>query len=454
MSDPTRRTILGSGIAGAALAAAGGAAGAGGSAPAPAPAPSGGPETAGPPGGAKGARIFFQDPSFEFTFQIALGGAYYRAADPGRIFAVARSVKDGDHEGAFQALDAAGAEASALAEASAAAGHRESARQAYGWAQNFHDAAGYFVDGSDDPSRGPAVYDRFDAAWLKGLAGTDPAPAQVAIPYEGTTLRGFHFRAAGAGAGPATSKRPLVVMNNGSDGSLLAVMNLGGHGALARGYDVLLFDGPGQGYALWKQGLHFRPDWEKVVTPVIDVAVTLDGVDPTRIALVGISQGGYWVPRAVAFEKRVAAAVADPGVVDVSASWFAQLPAEMTDLLRSGDKAQFDAIMAQALPPPARQALAFRMRPYGMASYFDVFTAVQQYRLGDLPARITCPMLVTAPEDETFWPGQSDQLFALLGGEKSLVRFTAREGAGLHCEPMAPGLRDLRIFDWLDETLR
>jgi hypothetical protein len=44
-----------------------------------------------------------------------------------------------------------------------------------------------------------------------------------------------------------------------------------------------------------------------------------EGVDPKRIAIQGI-QGGYWVPRAVAFEKRIAAAIADPGVIDVSAS--------------------------------------------------------------------------------------------------------------------------------------
>ena len=88
----------------------------------------------------------------------------------------------------------------------------------------------------------------------------------------------------------------------------------------ARGYDCLTFDGPGQGNALWKQGLHFRPDWERVITPVVDFALNRPGVDPKRIAIQGISQGGYWVPRAVAFEKRIAAAIADPGVVDVSAS--------------------------------------------------------------------------------------------------------------------------------------
>jgi hypothetical protein len=62
-------------------------------------------------------------------------------------------------------------------------------------------------------------------------------------------------------------------------------------------------------------------------------------------------------------------------------------------------------------------------------------------------------MLVTDPDNEAFWPGQSRELYGLLKTPKTLVPFTLEEGADLHCEPKAPGLHDLRIFDWLDETL-
>ena len=50
-----------------------------------------------------------------------------------------------------------------------------------------------------------------------------------------------------------------------------------------------------------------------MVTPVVDWLLARPDVDPDRIALAGVSQAGYWVPRAVAFEQRIAAAVADPG---------------------------------------------------------------------------------------------------------------------------------------------
>ncbi len=68
--------------------------------------------------------------------------------------------------------------------------------------------------------------------------------------------------------------------------------------------------------------------------------------------------------------------------------------------------------------------------------------------------QISCPMLVASPEGEQFWPGQSEQLYQALPGTKELVRFTRAEGADLHCEPKAPGLRAQRIFDWLDDTLK
>ncbi len=63
-------------------------------------------------------------------------------------------------------------------------------------------------------------------------------------------------------------------------------------------------------------------------------------------------------------------------------------------------------------------------------------------------------MLITEPANEEFWPGQSRELYDLLTSPKQLVPFTVSEGADLHCEPNGIGLRDLRIFNWLDEVMK
>ncbi len=255
---------------------------------------------------------FFKNPTFEYTFQISLGRAYHSGGDVGKVLYLSRQVEDGNFESAYLAFKRAGDEARAEAADSASRGHKESARQAYLWAQNYYDSSTYFVDGSKDPTRFLPTWELLYDCWLHSLALFDPPIEAVKIPYENTELHGFFLR--GRSNSP---KRPLLILVNGSDGSLLDMWLQGGAGALARGYDCLTFDGPGQGYALWKQNLHFRPDWEKVIAPVVDYALSRPEVDPKRIALQGISQGGFWVPRALAFERRIAAGIADPGVVDV-----------------------------------------------------------------------------------------------------------------------------------------
>jgi len=396
-----------------------------------------------------GGRYFFHDETFETIFLTSLGRAYHSGGDVGRVLYLTRQVKDGDFESAYTVFKQAGDEALAIADESAAGGHRESARQAYLWAQNFYDSSTYFVDGSDDPSRFLPTWQALYDCWLKSLSLFDPPIEPVSIPYEGTTLHGFYMK----GRSKA-KRRPLLILANGSDGSLLDMWLWGGAGGTARGYDCLTFDGPGQGYALWKQKLYFRPDWEKVITPVVNFALGRADVDPKRIAIQGISQGGYWVPRALAFEKRIAAGIADPGVVDVSTSWMANLPPPMLALLKAGRKAEFDQYLGKALSPRARATLTFRMRPFGYTSYFDTFKAVLDYNLRDVAQKIQCPMLITSPVNEAYWPGQSKQLQDLLTCPKKLVEFTQADGADLHCEPKGTGIRDLRVFNWLDDQLR
>ncbi|HZS01572.1 MAG TPA: hypothetical protein VFE37_22840 [Chloroflexota bacterium] len=398
----------------------------------------------------RSAARYFRDEDFNFVFLNMLGGAYYGAADIGACLAIADQITDGDSASAVQAMTAAGDRLAAIAEQAAAAGRRVSAREAYMQAANYAFAASYFVDGMGAPERFGPIWLRHQALWDQATALLDPPVEHVQIPYEGTTLPGFFYAVDGSGR-----RRPLLIFNNGSDGGLPSAWALGIAPALERGYNCLAFWGPGQGTALVQQHLYFRPDWERVITPVLDYALTRSDVDPARVALLGVSQAGYWVPRAVAFESRITAAVADPGVWDVSTSWTAHLPPELLQLLDAGNKAAFDAAMREGLSadPAAAAAFAFRSRPYGLSSPYDVIQATRQYRLEGVAQRIRCPMLITDPEGESFWPGQSRQLYDALPGPKALVEFTAAEGADLHCEPKAPGLRAQRIFDWLDATL-
>jgi hypothetical protein len=103
--------------------------------------------------------------------------------------------------------------------------------------------------------------------------------------------------------------------------------------------------------------------------------------------------------------------------------------------------------------PQERQNMAWRAKPYGKHSTFEVFAAARKYTLDGLADRIKTPLLITDPDGEQFWPGQSKRLHDAVTAPKRLVAFTAAEGADRHCEPMARSLVEQRIFDWLDETL-
>ena len=114
-------------------------------------------------------------------------------------------------------------------------------------------------------------------------------------------------------AGYAAATRPTIIFTNGYDGTITDMLFASVLAARARGYHSLMFDGPGQGGMLFEHGIPLRPDWETVVSAVVDFALSLPQVNPKKIALSGWSLGGYLAPRAASGEPRLAACVADPG---------------------------------------------------------------------------------------------------------------------------------------------
>ena len=389
--------------------------------------------------------------SWDYEIQCMLGGCYHGSADAGEVLSTAESIRGNDAESWYQAWLATAERVRLLAEKSAAAGHDVSARRAYLRAATYFSASIVTIDGTKDPSRREPTWKRhlhcFDE-FCKRLA---PAAEKVSIPYENTPLPGYFFKPAGAREPLAT-----IIFNNGSDAPTCALWGGGVAGALERGYAALIFDGPGQNAMLWLHKVPFRHDWEKVITPVVDYLLTRKEVDPRRIALSGLSQGGYWILRALAFEHRIAAGIADPGVMDVFAAFASHLPKSMLKLLDNNEEEKFNQHMEMALHfmgKTGRQNIRWRMTPYGTDNFYRCFKQAQQFHVREVIGQIRCPMLIADPEDEQFWPGQSQQVYDALQSPKTLVRFTAEEGANGHCEPKARSLYDQRMFDGLAEVM-
>jgi hypothetical protein len=395
----------------------------------------------------KPKQYFMKDQQMDFEVQILLGSCHYGAADAGEVLAAVERIPSGDFEKWYLEWFLLAERFQGIAEQSASSGNRVSARRAFLRAATYFAVSAIFMDGTNDPSRGVDAWKRHLACWELFCFHMDPQVEKVSIPYESISIPGYFFR-------PGKGSRPwaTIIFNNGSDGSTCGMWSAGVASALERGYAALVFDGPGQNAMLWLHNVPFRHDWEKVITPVVDFLRTHEDADLDRIALSGISQGGFWILRALAFEHRIAAGIADPGVMDMSTTFFRDLPPEMCDLLDAGREKEFNNAMKEGLKEAGdrvRQMVEWRMKPYKATSFYHQFKAVREYHVRDVITQIRCPMFIADPDDEQFWPGQSKEVYEALVCPKTIVRFTREEGASWHCEPKARGLYDQRMFDWL-----
>ena len=303
------------------------------------------------------------------------------------------------------------------------------------------DQAEFFTLSSNRPTRAQEarVYREMEGSFAAAAARFRPAFERVEIPYQrGRPLPGWLLTPPGP-----RMRRPTIILTNGSDGQNIDLFVYGGAAALERGWNALIFEGPGQGSMLFLHGIPFRPDWEKVITPIVSWLRRRPDVDRRRICLAGISFGGYLAPRAAAFEHRLAGMLADPGVTNAFISWSGSLPSVMLHWLEHHQRAQFDQYWRQALPYiPAAQKfdIAKRAEIYGNVSFYDQMQLARKFVLTPaIAGRIKAPSIVTAPQGENFFPGQSPVLNRWIKSRPhTLVPFYAAEGAQFHCEPMAP----------------
>jgi hypothetical protein len=453
----TRRSVLATAGAGIAAAMSGVSA----KAQSPAGTPASGSPSAGTPA-AQAAyetvpQIFKSD--FNFDFLVTLGYTYERGADIGECFAVASQIEDGNYQSWVTNWMAMADRLNGIGQSSETAGHKVSASEAFLRASAYYGVAQWFTLGTSTPDELTAVWTKHKEAFESFLRNASFPTEKLDIPYKtDLPIPAYALLADDSG-----EKRPWVILTNGSDGGYPWVWATGAAAALRRGYNVLIYDGPGQNAMLFEDKQYFIADWETVVTPIVDYLLTRTDVDPDKLVLTGGSQGGYWAPRAAAFEKRLAAVVADPGVMQVWASWASNMPPGAIQGLFETTGAEQEKIAAElvagveeyaAQSPELAFQIAFRTYPYGTNKLSGALLGAKDMDLTDIAKDITMPILICDPEGEQFWPGESQQLYdAVSSTNKVLAKFTAAEGADLHCEPKAMGLRNQVVFDWLDEVL-
>jgi pimeloyl-ACP methyl ester carboxylesterase len=396
-------------------------------------------------------QLIFKDQTFSFELLRSLSYAPYGGADIGDCLLTAYRIEDGNFESWYKEWNITAERVHSLADSALASGQRVSAREAYLRASNYYRTAEFFLHGNRQDPRIMSTWEKSRSTFRHATQLMDTPVEQVNIPYEGTCLTGYLYK-----VDDSSLPRPTLIIHGGYDSTGEELYFGGAAAALQRGYNCLTFEGPGQGSAIRQLQLPFRPDWEKVVTPVIDYALTRPELDPHRIALMGISFGGYLAPRAAAYEHRLAACIANDGVHTFR---FREMGQPFMDARNKGNgtaqPADFEEVIQAVMKhhTGVRWAVENGMFTFQANSIYELVQKTEPYSLDGIADKITCPTLVCEAEDDHFFAGQPQRLYDELTCRKTYMKFTAEDGAEEHCHFGALLLFNHRIFEWLDQTL-
>ncbi|MBS4168408.1 alpha/beta fold hydrolase [Parachlamydia sp. AcF125] len=373
---------------------------------------------------------------------------YCEGADIGECLSTAEHIKESEWDSWYENWLQTAQRIEQSAETSKAAGNLISARQAYLRASNYYRTAFFFLHGQPVDPRLVQAYQSHIETFAKAAELFSHPVEAVRIPFENTSLPGYFYR-----ADSSDVKRPVIIVNGGNDTTQQECYLTFANAALKRGYHVLCFDGPGQGESLIKENLYMRPDWEKVISPVVDFLIKQPEVKSNAIILIGLSWGGWLAARAAAFEHRLAGLIANPGQFDALENIKKSCP-ELTTLLDHDENLYLEKFMAQALANPF---MAFKFKSkmwvHGVESPVELLRAWQAYNLAGISQNIRCPSLILNAENEQYCPGQAEELYETLTCPKDYFLFPSSEGAGEHCAAGALSFFHQKAFDWLEQLL-
>lgn len=286
-----------------------------------------------------------------------------------------------------------------------------SAAQAYARAAvYYHYAKFVFVQ---DPSQWLRANEGIQSCYHRAAPYLSPPAEYLEIPFEQGHLHAY-LRVPNTAAPP-----PLVLILPGLD-SVKEEFPLVERDFLVRGMATLSLDGPGQG----ESSLQFpiRPDYEKAVAAVIDAVESRQDLDTQRIGAVGVSLGGYYAPRAAAFEERIRACAGIAGPYNFGECW---------DVVPQLTRDAFTYYSKSGSPEEAREH-AGRLSLQGVAE------------------RLGCPLLIVHGRLDRLIPAeQAERIYAEAGGEKKLVMYD--EGNHV-CNNITYKYRPL-VADWMLDKL-
>ena len=378
----------------------------------------------------------FKDAEMDFVFEWLLGSTVFGGCEIGEAFYAAGQISDGDPRSWQSKWREMGQRVEAKAREFLAAGHKISAREALIRAANYYRTALVsMMPGNPDFK---LLGSKLRSCFKQAAGLFDPPMTYFEIPFEGTKLPGY-FRRAGHGG----KKRPTLIMIGGGETFAEELYTYIAPAAIKRGYNFLTVDLPGQGI-LPLEGKFFRKDPEVPLEKVVDWALRQPEVDGRRLAMYGISGGGYFVPRIAAKDKRIKAAVLNSAVVD-QYKLFKSMPNAKAS---PGEIAKWGAFKRATA-----QVVSWR---WGLdpADIHGLAAANKGWKVDF--HQVTCPVLILLGQGEyanqEIRRQQHLALDSLPNPNKKLVVTPLDLGASSHCIGENRSLMSEIVFNWLDKT--
>jgi dipeptidyl aminopeptidase/acylaminoacyl peptidase len=281
-------------------------------------------------------------------------------------------------------------------------------------------------------------------AYMRGVqALRDAAPhirrprlEHVEIPYDGASLPAIYVHAEPANR---SGKVPAMVFFDGLDVTKEIQYFKGVADLAARGVACLIVDGPGNGESIRFRNFYLRHDTEHYATPVFDYLSRRPEVDAKRIGIMAISLGGYYAPRAAAFDERFACCIAWGAQWDYRKIW-----ADRFERLARADTPSLSV---------ASQHIAWVLNA---GSQDDVLKRLEPFKLDGVVQKIKCPFLMLHGEgDEQIPLTEARKCFDAVGAkDKTFKLFTRDEGGYHHCQIDNQSICSAYMWDWLERVLR
>jgi pimeloyl-ACP methyl ester carboxylesterase len=220
------------------------------------------------------------------------------------------------------------------------------------------------------------------------------------------------------------------------------------------GYNVVCFEGPGQGGALLESGLFLTDEWHKPVKAILDYFKL------ENVTLIGISMGGCFALRAAAYEPRIQRVIAYDVFYDWMDTTFEKLKPVaplLKFLLFSKASGPFDLLLAGIMKksPLFDWAMHQAMLVLGASTSYQVFQKSRPFTTRDISSLVKQDTLLMAGSEDNIIPlSHFYQQIAALKNARSLTArlFTRVEHAQNHCQVGNLRLAVDTITNWIDFT--